>query len=456
MVRGVSYDITKRSMQDNLKAFTNFLRDIYEFISNIFNWKNEVGARKIEESNNRASNIAAYIASTIKDKEEGKITAYDYFGIEGLVSGFTGTKKNANPLHVSKVANIDNHKTNSIGSKTMVTAVDTISKFYLNKVATYQCKYKTADNTVSNHASTKKAYDYLNSNAVIGTSVGNKEWSVTLSDNDNIKQVPSVSRFAYKSNDLRKVVLVSERGPEIYADYAGDDCSGFASAVLRIANNGKRGQNGVLITNGYGTVKDIDVSSLMNKDSSNSKALFNLGYEMYINENGVWEKYYLTNGVLTNETENNMSINSLIPGDMLACNGSPDHIEFYVGNDYEVVYEDLLNNSTNRTLRNQQKKTYDWGNKFPKHNGVNRTTGNNENIRKEGTFAWGDVKDEYPSESSSGQRHYFYYDTTQNVFRHCECGYWKPLDERGHSSTCSIYPENEHYGREYTVIWRKR
>lgn len=129
------------------------------------------------------------------------------------------------------------------------------------------------------------------------------------------------------------------------------------------------------------------------------------------------------------------------------------HIEFYVGNNYEIVYENQLGN---KEARNSAKKSYDWQNKFPKRSGDNKLTGSSNTLRAEGTFAWGDVKDEYPSESKDGKKHYFYYDTILSVFKHCECGFWNPLVENQHSSSCSINPNNENYGRKYTIIWRKR
>ena len=66
------------------------------------------------------------------------------------------------------------------------------------------------------------------------------------------------------------------------------------------------------------------------------------------------------------------------------------------------------------------------------------------------------MKDEFPSENRDGKRHYFYYDEVANVFRHCECGHWQPMEENQHASSCSMNPNNENYDRKYTVIWRKR
>ena len=159
----------------------------------------------------------------------------------------------------------NNDNSGTIGNLKMTSAIEKMGKFYLTHVATYLSKYKTTDGTVTNYASTKKAYEHLTANGTIGSSAGDKKWYVALNGTEAIKLISGIGRFAYKSDDLDSVAIDSEKGPEIYADYAGDDCSGFASAVLRIANNGNRGNGGMLSTTGYGAVKDIDALSLMNK-----------------------------------------------------------------------------------------------------------------------------------------------------------------------------------------------
>ena len=159
----------------------------------------------------------------------------------------------------------NNDNSGTISNLKMTSAIEKMGKFYLTHVATYLSKYKTTDGTVTNYASTKKAYEHLIANGTIGSSAGDKKWHVALNGTEAIKLISGIGRFAYKSDDLDSAAIDSEKGPEIYAYYAGDDCSGFASAVLRIANNGNRGNGGTLSTTGYGAVKDIDALSLMNK-----------------------------------------------------------------------------------------------------------------------------------------------------------------------------------------------
>ena len=341
----------------------------------------------------------------------------------------------------------NNDNSGTIGNLKMTSAIEKMGKFYLTHVATYLSKYKTTDGTVTNYASTKKAYEHLTTNGTIGSSAGDKKWHVALNGTEAIKLISGIGRFAYKSDDLDSVAIDSEKGPEIYADYAGDDCSGFASAVLRIANNGNRGNGGTLSTTGYGAVKDIDALSLMNKDSPNSKALFNLGYEMYKKVDENWKKYYLKDGSVVDETESSISINFIQPGDMLVCRGTPDHVEFYVGDDYAIVFKELLGN---KITRNENKKTYDWENSFPTRSGKNTKTGN----QAYGTSSWGNVIDEFPTETKDGNRHYFYYDSGANCFRHCECGNGPDKDDTVHWNNgrtgCNFHR------REYTVIWRKK
>ena len=128
---------------------------------------------------------------------------------------------------------------------------------------------------------------------------------------------------------------------------------------------------------------------------------------------------------------------------------NPGHGEFYVGgggkedkNKYNVTYV-----NSNADTNNEKKKSGISSIEVP----ISFISPNS--LKAEGTFAWGSVKDEFPVESSTGQKHYFYYDSIANVFRHCECG--REIDV-AHSTSCALSPSNENYGRQYTVIWRKK
>ena len=166
-------------------------------------------------------------------------------------------------------------------------------------------------------------------------------------------------------------------------------------------------------------------------------------YEFYkysINDNK-WIRY--KNGV---EQENKHIIRTkdLESGDLLVCencgtkteysikndksdyekvykNNNPLHAEFYIGYEYRLEYQD----ETFESMPGFTYQDYDEEN-------VNRKSGIQSLIREnaidikrnkaEGTFSWGNIADEYPLESSSGQKHYFYKRDNEAFFRHCECG----------------------------------
>lgn len=128
---------------------------------------------------------------------------------------------------------------------------------------------------------------------------------------------------------------------------------------------------------------------------------------------------------------------------MLFCAGNPGHGEFYVGDEYNVDYVNPL------APTNDEKKK----------SGISKITAppnfsQVSGLKAEGTFAWGNVKDEFPVESSSGHKNYFYYDPIANIFRHCECGNGPDKDDTVHwndgRSGCEFHRKN------YTIIWRKK
>ena len=202
---------------------------------------------------------------------------------------------------------------------------------------------------------------------------------------------------------------------------ARDDCSGLVMLVYDIMENKKVGNI------------DYYTKKLMEIDSDISKELFKQGYVMYKKETGNWKKYKNNGENLTETVENNVNLSILEPGDLLVCNSSnTGHAEFYVGDGYSTKYT-IVNNKKSGLTSITTPNSF----ALPSTN----------DIKAEGTFSWGSVRDEFPVESGSGHKHYFYYDSTTNIFRHCECGQ-DPIT--GAHDKCDFN------NREFTVIWRKK
>ena len=249
-------------------------------------------------------------------------------------------------------------------------------------------------------------------------------------------------------------------------DYTKDDCSGSIEFILNI----RESENNALYNTG------ITTNDLMSWTGSTAKALYKKGWVCYVKNTdlGVWSE--CKGATLDDITDKTADIKSkgvkfLQPGDLLLCTG---HGEFYVGGGgtdekykYKVTYV-----NPNADTNNDKKKS-----------GISRIEAppsfkSPNSLKAEGTFAWGSVKDEFPVESSSGQKHYFYYDTVANVFRHCECGnepekyiikrgkqifYFNSKNEADNAKVegdivMSIHSNSscDFDNRSYIVIWRKK
>ena len=185
-----------------------------------------------------------------------------------------------------------------------------------------------------------------------------------------------------------------------------------------------------------------------------SDSLLNNGYEMYVLQNsgedfGKWKKVSKINGTIVPSEPLTLSLESLKPGDMLISyeikdNGNFEyHTEFYVGYNYpELEYNDETFQNDNLLVRKNG-----W-----KKSGIKEIGDGVEilisNGRAAGTFGWGDVNDEFPTENKQGKfKHYFNYNMADGSFRHCECG--------NDPNNISLHISCGFNKRKFTVIWRK-
>ena len=319
----------------------------------------------------------------------------------------------------------------------ILACVEQLAKLYINHVGTYRTILQTTSNSESNHSCTNRAYEYLKNNGVtIDEYKDNKKGYKVVapsSNSSNIYAADGWLHYVYDENSDENT------SPLISNWHVRDDCSGFVKSVIKLAGKEFTGFNTDLI-NGY--------------DKSLAPNLSRAGYDLYQYANGVWSKISFSSLEFSSiKTElalpvgDSMDIDFLKPGDILVTNS---HAEIYVGNNYNKV----LGSITNKNDRNIAKKSHIWTNADVTHTDampVKIAKGTDvvglPTYVREGTFAWGSVIDEFPTETKDGNRHYFYYDSGANCFRHCECGQ-NPVT--GAHDNCNFR------NREYVVVWRKR
>lgn len=345
-------------------------------------------------------------------------------------------------------------------------AIEKSAVFYINNVATYKSKLKTggdekraretniARNRLKPYLSTlsdipknkqvlegnKILYTFTNSNYIV-----NPNDEIFIDNIESRKMTPStnVSNNIYSSDGhlWYKWIDEIEHSIEISKlsniSYTRDDCSGYAKLVTILSNDGKN-------------INIYDSEHLMIYTDPVSDSLLNNGYEMYVLQGagvnvGKWIKVNKVNGAVVTSEPLILSLESLKPGDMLIAyeikdNGSLEyHTEYYVGYDYpSLQYNKLVGEEPDKNKRKKYCiKEIGDGVEIPISNG-----------RAAGTFGWGDVNDEFPTENKQGSfKHYFNYNTADGSFRHCECG--------NDPNNTSLHSNCKYNKRKYTVIWRK-
>ena len=337
--------------------------------------------------------------------------------------------------------------------KTIVSA----AKFYINHIPTYQGKLKArVDGGAIINYENDLAYNHLADNLSEYSNPTNTD-TVEYSADHKIKTTKTVENGKTKAtrefNTINKEagkpmyfsssmgyykwkdIINDENSYNVNTDFTGwdytyDDCSGSIEFIINIRGSD---ENAILLDK----VTTADFTSRA-KTNNTAKILYNNGYICYYQKDGIW---YESTGLNDSDSKPNTEIatkgiNFLQPGDVLFYAGSPGHGEYYVGDGYTVDYVNPL------APTNDEKKK----------SGISKITtppsfSAPKGLKAEGTFAWGNVIDEFPTETKDGNRHYFYYDSGANCFRHCECGQ-DPVT--GAHDNCDFN------NREYTVIWRKK
>ena len=342
----------------------------------------------------------------------------------------------------------------------LIKIIVSAAKFYINHIPTYQGKLKAMvdDGAIINYEN-DLAYNHLADNLLEYPNPTNTD-NIKYSADHKIKTTKTVENGKPKATREFNTINMEAGKPMYFSpsmgyykwkdiinngnlyqvktdftgwDYTKDDCSGSIEFVLNI----RESENNALYNTG------ITTNDLMLWQRSTAEALYNKGWVCYYRDDssGKWSECFGTTLDKTIDNTNEIKtkgVKFLQLGDLLLCAGNPGHGEFYVGDEYTVDYEKSVDEEPDRDKRKKSGIS-----KITAHPNFSQVSG----LKAEGTFAWGNVKDEFPVESSSGHKNYFYYDPIANIFRHCECGQ-DPVT--GAHDNCDFN------NREYTVIWRKK
>ncbi len=298
--------------------------------------------------------------------------------------------------------------TRHTGSSVLLPYIIETAKFYINYIGSYQGEKQVANGTIRATDKAALYYDYSKDHTTYPYDIYEVDGTPTENNYYTKKEKASLKsgkKFIYyydKFKDLSTeefpVHVITNGTPKKYdyninSHYVGDDCTGFSQGVIYSFEMSKdstepRGMYGIA-GSGSGLYNHNENASKYQTDDNTYMSLRNLGYERYSAEG--------------------KSIDWLQPGDLLC---SSDHVEYYVGNNFETVYKETteidrqrkkkagveeINNSTDRAFT---KTIYN----YDKNTGIYTDSGI---PAAQGTFGWGGVNDEFPTENSGQEMYYF-------------------------------------------------
>ena len=304
----------------------------------------------------------------------------------------------------------------------LLNTIKELGMWYVNHVATYwnEVKRDMANEMAENYYDTYKT-------ATISIIDG-----VSINIPDGLKATKEIGdKLTYYYPPFSNFETTYE-GRNYFKRYVGDDCTGFAQAVIYALSNGDRGQTGDVNTASDGLYNhNASAEKLVKGYDHTDEAMLKLGWEKYyLHTDNKWYRKRKYGGQteikkvvdITGYEMSNLGVNFLRPGDLLCTkeNGKDGHVEFYFGyiRAHKIITPEI----------EQFVKVSDLNVSYIEYSNYLDNSGND--IRSENafsTFGWGDVKSTFPIETS-----YFTYINT-GFRRHCD----------------------EVDNRNYTVIWRK-
>ena len=408
-----SNEMVKIILAEEISEFNSIVsEEIRELVNN----------EKIKDA---ATKIKRKGAKVIKQAKDGTTLVYPY-SVYTVPNSFIGLP------------------TRQGGDSVILPYIIETAKFYINYIGSYQGN-KQIDNSGNVRATDKAAkyYDYALSHKKYPYDIYEVD-TPSEADYYTTEEVASRKRgdkFIYYYDKFRDLTTEKFEVHSIknnttlktdyneYSHYLGDDCTGFSQGVIYSFemskdSNEPRGMYGIA-GSGYGLRNHEEAGFKYQTDSNTEMSLKNLGYVKHSAEN--------------------KTIDWLKPGDLLC---SQDHVEYYVGNNFETEYKETtetnrqmkkkagveeINRSTDRTLT---KTIYS----YDKNTGIYTDSGI---PAAQGTFGWGGVNDEFPTENKNQKMYHFYKDG--DVFKLCKCG----SENGAHTENCQTTSNHR-----YTVIWR--
>ena len=380
MVSGESYGLSKRG--------------IFEFLLSIFN--NEDQDIVMQQRNKEiTSNIVAYIASTLKEKNTKKMTALDFIK--------SGQKFDISKISIENAVDIRKViSRNRRYPRELLSVIENVGNWYIGNIPTYM--------TSEQAKTTQTQRDNSNLNRAWGE-INLYNYTDLRSEAENyvnaeIENMQNNYMEEYHTEDLPTDNL-SE-----YLYTAGDDCVRFGMAVYNYITEGK--------------LIDLHNLILENQNVNNRRTkYFNYGQtvlvrnaDTFVSSDYEIDEWFDTLGYYRIDVNQDFQLEDLKPGDFLCCSGgtSHGHVEFYLGYNYN---EEIIDPYSNL-------KEYTRSNRIEIENQTDYSGG-----KAEGTFGWGAVSDKIPSYSritQNGTTHdynwYFYKSADGNTIYRCN-GYHK-------------------------------
>ena len=400
----------------------------------------------LDRNDKISSDISAYIASTVKQKETKGMLALDFTQGE--------TSDDLKKLHIEDASDIGSKVTkNRRYPHDVVSTVETVGNWYIKNVPTYMKKTQS------------KTTQLQRTNASL-----NREWGdiklynyydLWFMTQNYITNGVNNMKIDYR-NAYNKELQSDKDHLTQYLYAAGDECVRFGMAVYNYVTEGK--------------LLDLH-NMILNKKSGNAKksdyfnygnTLLNRNADTFVNSAYEIDEWFDSIGYYRIDVDKNFQLEDLKPGDFLCCSGGNEHghVEFYLGHEFDKEEE---TNADGVTI-----DTYKIGKRIEIEPTTDYSGG-----KAEGTFGWGEVSDRLPSYSTKidekGKTHeykwYFYKSADGTSIYRCK-GFHKIIGKKENKYTFKellekTAPNGKKFNytfdgenccdpRKYNVIYRKK
>ena len=233
------------------------------------------------------------------------------------------------------------------GHAVILEAIKNLGVWYVNHVATYQ-------NTIKRDIAIEPAENYYD-NYRNATEIEVDGEFINIPDSKQAtKEIGDKLTYYYPPFSKYETTY---SGRNYYKRYVGDDCSGLSQGVIYTLSDGDRGQTGDVNTASDGLFNhNTSADKLVQGYDHTDEAMLNLGWEKFYLSGSTWKRKRKINDIVQDKPLSEiygngftMSVNFLEPGDLLCTKevGKVGHVEFYMGYNYDVTYNNMVSTDIN-------------------------------------------------------------------------------------------------------------